>query len=416
MLAAWISTRALALGLSSVVAPVSWEAPQECPSAEAFESALEEKIGQPLSAIDAAIRVIVVVEPAEPGYTVRLWWVVPDEPTGSRRFEAESCATAVEAAAEVVALATAEREEIPAPPPQDPQPELVPVPVPVPAPAPAVKKKDRIPLWFGIAALGGVGLGETPQAAGIVRGRLSLIGRRFRVDAQGHYRFVRRAELDGEQGVRVTGWSVGPRACTVPRLGPIEFPVCGEVMVGQLLGRPYGLTAERRTRSLWANAGLGVGAWWPGDGARGDRGRRAGLRRVPSPGIRHVGGHRDRARRPGRVRLRGRDRGALRGQAMSVETLYREHHRFVWRSLRRMGVPTDGLEDALQEVFIVAARRHGEFEGRSSVKTWLFSIGPGRGPQRAARPLPAAPPHRRHRVVSGRVPPPPLSGPRLVWS
>ena len=239
MVAAWISARALALGLLSAVAPVSWEAPQECPASDAFEAALAQKVGRPLSEVDRAIRVIVVVERAEPGYSVRLWWVVPDEPTGSRRFHAQSCETAVEAAAEVVALATAEREEVP------------------------TEHKDRIPLWFGIAALGGVGLGETPQAAGIVRGRLSLIGRRFRVDAQGHYRFVRRAQLDAEQGVRVTGWSAGPRACTVPRLGPVEFPVCGEVMVGQLLGRPYGLTAERRTRSLWANAGLGVGAWWP---------------------------------------------------------------------------------------------------------------------------------------------------------
>jgi RNA polymerase sigma-70 factor (ECF subfamily) len=60
-----------------------------------------------------------------------------------------------------------------------------------------------------------------------------------------------------------------------------------------------------------------------------------------------------------------------------VEQLYREHHRFVWRSLRRMGVAPDGLEDAVQEVFVVAARRLDDFEGRSSVKTWLFSIAMG---------------------------------------
>ena len=62
---------------------------------------------------------------------------------------------------------------------------------------------------------------------------------------------------------------------------------------------------------------------------------------------------------------------------MNVERWYRQQHRFVWRSLRRMGVPPDGLEDAVQEVFIVAARRRAEFEGRSSVKTWLFSIALG---------------------------------------
>jgi RNA polymerase sigma-70 factor (ECF subfamily) len=60
-----------------------------------------------------------------------------------------------------------------------------------------------------------------------------------------------------------------------------------------------------------------------------------------------------------------------------VEQLYREHHRFVWRSLRRMGVAPDALEDAVQEVFVVAARRLHEFEGRSSVKTWLFSVAMG---------------------------------------
>ena len=62
---------------------------------------------------------------------------------------------------------------------------------------------------------------------------------------------------------------------------------------------------------------------------------------------------------------------------MSVEQLYREQHRFVWRSLRRMGVDPDALEDAVQEVFVVAARRLDEFEGRSSAKTWLFSIAMG---------------------------------------
>ncbi len=53
---------------------------------------------------------------------------------------------------------------------------------------------------------------------------------------------------------------------------------------------------------------------------------------------------------------------------------YDEHFDFVWRTLRRLGVPLASLEDAAQEVFVVAFRRQGEFEGRSSVKTWLFGI------------------------------------------
>lgn len=57
-----------------------------------------------------------------------------------------------------------------------------------------------------------------------------------------------------------------------------------------------------------------------------------------------------------------------------LTAIYREHFAFVWRSLRRLGVPEDALEDLAQDVFVVAWRRVGEFEGRSSMRTWLFGI------------------------------------------
>jgi len=60
--------------------------------------------------------------------------------------------------------------------------------------------------------------------------------------------------------------------------------------------------------------------------------------------------------------------------ALDIETVYRDHHDFVWRSLRRLGVPADGVDDAVQEVFIAAARRLAEFEGRAALSTWLFAI------------------------------------------
>jgi RNA polymerase sigma-70 factor (ECF subfamily) len=58
----------------------------------------------------------------------------------------------------------------------------------------------------------------------------------------------------------------------------------------------------------------------------------------------------------------------------TILELYQEHFHFVWRSLRRLGVPYDSLDDATQEVFLVAHRRLADFEGRSSLKTWLFAI------------------------------------------
>jgi len=60
-------------------------------------------------------------------------------------------------------------------------------------------------------------------------------------------------------------------------------------------------------------------------------------------------------------------------EAELAET-YRLHYSFVWRSLRRLGVPDDCVDDAVHDVFVVAARRLGEFEGRSAVTSWLFAV------------------------------------------
>jgi RNA polymerase sigma-70 factor (ECF subfamily) len=58
----------------------------------------------------------------------------------------------------------------------------------------------------------------------------------------------------------------------------------------------------------------------------------------------------------------------------AAEQLARDHLDFVFRSLRRLGVLPGQLDDAVQDVFVVALRRGGEFEGRSSYRTWLFGI------------------------------------------
>jgi len=60
--------------------------------------------------------------------------------------------------------------------------------------------------------------------------------------------------------------------------------------------------------------------------------------------------------------------------ALTLEGIYREHWRYVWRCVRRMGVPEGRLEDVTQDVFIVAGRNLATFEGRSSIQTWLYSI------------------------------------------
>ncbi|MDF2693611.1 MAG: polymerase sigma factor RpoE [Labilithrix sp.] len=60
--------------------------------------------------------------------------------------------------------------------------------------------------------------------------------------------------------------------------------------------------------------------------------------------------------------------------SLTFEGVYAQHYRFVWRVLRAYGVPPAAVEDVAQDVFVVVHRRLPDFEGRSSVRTWLFRI------------------------------------------
>lgn len=52
--------------------------------------------------------------------------------------------------------------------------------------------------------------------------------------------------------------------------------------------------------------------------------------------------------------------------------VYQAHHGFVWHALHRFGMSGAALEDALQDVFVVAYRRREDFAG--SPKAWLYAI------------------------------------------
>jgi RNA polymerase sigma-70 factor (ECF subfamily) len=54
--------------------------------------------------------------------------------------------------------------------------------------------------------------------------------------------------------------------------------------------------------------------------------------------------------------------------------LFEEHVRGVWRLLRGMGVEAAQVDDVAQEVFLIVHDKLGEFEGRSRLSTWIFSI------------------------------------------
>jgi RNA polymerase sigma-70 factor, ECF subfamily len=65
---------------------------------------------------------------------------------------------------------------------------------------------------------------------------------------------------------------------------------------------------------------------------------------------------------------------AREGAAVTVATVFRDHAPFAWRALRRLGVPEKDVDDVCQEVFVVIHRKLAEFEGRSTIRTWVYGI------------------------------------------
>jgi RNA polymerase sigma-70 factor, ECF subfamily len=62
------------------------------------------------------------------------------------------------------------------------------------------------------------------------------------------------------------------------------------------------------------------------------------------------------------------------GPVPTFAELYDSYFGFVWRTASRLGTSESNLDDVVQETFMVAYRRLPDFEGRSSVKTWLYGI------------------------------------------
>lgn len=54
--------------------------------------------------------------------------------------------------------------------------------------------------------------------------------------------------------------------------------------------------------------------------------------------------------------------------------VYQDHFKYVWRCMRSLGVDSNTIDDAVQEVFLVVSRKLHEFDGRSKLSTWIYAI------------------------------------------
>jgi len=58
----------------------------------------------------------------------------------------------------------------------------------------------------------------------------------------------------------------------------------------------------------------------------------------------------------------------------TVRQIFDEHARYIWRTLRHLGIPEADAPDLCQEVFVTVHRKLPSFEARSSLRTWLYGI------------------------------------------
>lgn len=62
------------------------------------------------------------------------------------------------------------------------------------------------------------------------------------------------------------------------------------------------------------------------------------------------------------------------GGGPDLQQIYEQHHTFVWRVARRLGVSDATLDDVVQEVFVVIHRRRHELDMSGSIPALLYGI------------------------------------------
>ena len=77
---------------------------------------------------------------------------------------------------------------------------------------------------------------------------------------------------------------------------------------------------------------------------------------------------------PAEILGQRRDLPGVALERPSFQSVYDSHVDYVWRTVCRLGVRGAAVDDVAQEVFVVVHRKLAQFEGRASLKTWLFQI------------------------------------------
>ncbi len=62
------------------------------------------------------------------------------------------------------------------------------------------------------------------------------------------------------------------------------------------------------------------------------------------------------------------------GSTPDFPSVYRSEFPYVWKTLRRLGVPPQDLEDLAHDLFVVVHRHFSEYDPTRPLRPWLFGI------------------------------------------
>ena len=259
---------------ASVSRAIVWQAPNlGCPTHAEVVREIEGHLHRPLTAVDVrelSARAQVSQQTdawaaehqlSKPGVEERDQWT------------ADTCSTLASVFALKVAMAidavTVLERGLGEPPP----PEVTPPPTAEPTPAPKASPptaQDETPvppprtLRGAVRVMTGAGVGLLPSVAPELHGAVALFGDKWRVELNVRHSFQRELRLDDEPDVggdfRLT--TGGARGCPVPRVGPIEIPLCVGLDVGALWGQGVGVSQTVATRRAWLAIAVGPALRW----------------------------------------------------------------------------------------------------------------------------------------------------------
>lgn len=66
--------------------------------------------------------------------------------------------------------------------------------------------------------------------------------------------------------------------------------------------------------------------------------------------------------------------GGAMPEPFTADDAFQQYGAFAWRTLRYLGVRESDLADAVQDVFLVVHNKLASFQGRSTLRTWIYGI------------------------------------------